>query len=278
MKPDAIVGPKRMTFQDVEWGPDDKPVLIADGRVYRIDDLDEPLEPKAAYVVRVVQKSFEKLCRFLRPGILHFYEMRVGDISPLAGLHSLQQLAIRWNTKLADISPLSYPRELKILVLENTPKVVDLIPIADCVALRALEYSGGIWNKNSAASLTPLANLPVLEDLILTNLRVQADGLKPLAGCKRLKRLEVSNQFETEDYAFLSVALPDLECSMLAPYVRLNQAIDGKDIMVVGSRKPFLNSRDDLVRIKMYEEDFCKLKARFVSNKSSNRTQTSHPG
>ncbi|MBN1566724.1 MAG: leucine-rich repeat domain-containing protein [Acidobacteria bacterium] len=259
---------KRGTFQDVHWRPEDKPILIADGKLFLIDDLDAPVEADSAYVAGVNQKSFERLCRFLRPAKLHFYEMRVRDVRLLAEFHGLQQLAIRWNTQLVDIAPLSHLHQLRVLVLEDTPKVVDLNPIAYCMELSALEFAGGIWNKNCASTLAPLATLPALEDLVLLNLKVLEGGLKPLAGCRHLRRLTLSNQFKTEDYAFLSAALPDVECAMFAPYLTLNQAINGKDIMIVGSRKPFLNSRDDSDKIKMYEEAFNRLKAGFASDLS----------
>ena len=260
-----ITSLKLNTFRDVKRGPDDKPLLIADGKLIRIADLDAPVEAGAAYVVGVNQKTFETVCRYLRPDILHFYQMRVSDIAPLTALRGLRRLAIRWNTKLADISPLRRLLRLEVLVLEDTPKVLDLSPIAACAELSAVEYSGGIWSKNTAASLTPLADLPVLEELVLTNLKVQADGLKPIAKCRRLRTLNVSNQFPTEDYALLSVALPQVECDMLAPHVRLSQAIDGKDVMVVGSRKPLLSSKDDATRIEKYERAFEALREGFAA-------------
>lgn len=272
MDTDAIRALKVNTFSDVKWGPADKPILIADGRLIRINDLDTPLDVRSAYVVGVNQKSFQKLCRFFRSEILHFYEMHVNDLNALTNLRDLKQLAIRWNTKLVDISPLSHLRELRVLVLEDTPKVVELSPIIACTKLRAVEYSGGIWNRNTAASLTPLGHLPELEELVLTNIRVQEEGLKPLARCKKLRWLDVSNQFPTEDYAFLSVALPQVECSMFAPHIKLKQAIDGKDVMVVGSRKPFLSSTDDIDRIEKYEKAFARLRAKFASNHVPKRT------
>ena len=94
-------------------------------------------------------------------------------------------------------------------------------------------------------------------------LAVEEDGLRPLAGCEALRRLSVSNQFETADYAYLSVRLPHVDSDMLAPYLRLEHPIEDKDVMVIGKRKPFLNSERDADKLKRYEERFHKLRADF---------------
>lgn len=52
----------------------------------------------------------------------------------------------------------------------------------------------------------------------------------------------MSNQFPTKEYAMLSMRLKKTKCAYFAPYIRLNQDIDGKDIMVIGKGKPLLNS------------------------------------
>ena len=265
MNTSRLTALKANRFPDAKWGADDKPVMIADGDLVRINDIHAPLRAEVAYVVGVNDKSFPNLCRFLRARALHFYEMRVSDIAPLSEVGGLTQLAIRWNTKLVDLSPLSRLQDLQVLVLEDTPKTFDLSPLASCRALTALEYSGGIWNRNTAASLTPIAQLPMLEELILTNLKVREGGLKPLGKCKRLKSLSVSNQFPTEDYAYLSAALPHVQCDLFASHVKLSEAIDGKDVMVVGNRKPFLSSTDDVTRIEGYQKAFEELRSEFAS-------------
>lgn len=183
--------------------------------------------------------------------------------APLASVRGLRHLAIRWNTKVSDLSPVGRISSLETLILEDTPKVMDLAPLAGLHALTAMEFSGGIWNKNHAISLEPLSRLPALEELHLLNLVLGTGGLRPLALCSKLKTLLVSNQFETEDYAFLSVRLPNTECRMFAPYVRLDEPIEGKDVMVVGKRKPFLSSTLDAKRLARYVRKFEQRRAEF---------------
>jgi len=138
-------------------------------------------------------------------------------------------------------------------------------PLSALQELRAFEFSGApsLSNINTARSLEPLAALNRLEELRLTNLKVEEDGLRPVAKCRGLKRLSVANTFDTEDYAYLAARMPNTVCRHFNATVRVQgDAIKrGSDTMVVGRRKPFLNSREDAGRIAMYEAAFAKLKA-----------------
>lgn len=253
------------SWPDVDWDPADKPVVIADGVPHALSTLTATIDCKAAHVVGVNEKSMTRLCEVIRTRSLHFYEMRVADIGPLAAFPEMEHLSIRWNTKVTDLSAVGDLTQLRTLVLEDVPKVDDLGPLSALKKLVGLDFSGGIWNKNRAQTLGPLAQLPELAELHLTNLAVVSDGLRPLAKCPKLRALTLSNQFATEDYAYLSTHLPNVECEMLAPYVRLPEPIGGKDIMVVGKRRPFLNSQDDVKKLARYVERFQALQAEFAS-------------
>ena len=134
--------------------------------------------------------------------VMHFYEMRVVDISALNNNSKLEELAIHWNSKLEDISPLASILKFKGLVLEDTPKIYDLSPLEKCVNLEILEYSGGMWKKNKANSLEYISHLSKLKYLRLLNLSVDSNGLKPLANLMGLEELELSNQLPTDEYAY----------------------------------------------------------------------------
>jgi len=72
----------------------------------------------------------------------------------------------------------------------------------------------------------------------------------------------VSYGFPTEDYAYLSVKRPDIKCDAFVPFIRRDMFGD-KDTMIVGFRKPFLNSKKDAARIAKYVQQFEALQARF---------------
>lgn len=254
---------RNATFPHVRWDPQDKPILVADGRVYSIPKVHSVVEAASAYVVGITDRYFGHLCHSLRAEAVHFYEMKVQDLSPIRNVCGLQRLAIRWNTKMTSLSPLVACHGLRVLLLEDTPGVRDLAPVGHLSNLRALEFSGGMWKKNVAHTLEPLAALSQLEELQLLNIGVEQVGLRPLAGCWKLKQLVLSNQFPTEDYAYLSAKLPQVLCQMFAPYVQVEPPIDDKDIMVTGKRKPLLNSLRDSEVVQRYVREFEELRRRF---------------
>lgn len=243
-------------FPGARWGPEDKPVLLVDGVVHRVRQISGPLSGEAAYAVGIDAISLQTICRYLDVRSLSLYEMRVADLEPLAQLAELRGLAIRWNTKATDITPLKRLGRLEELVLEHVPRASDLSPIGSLQSLRFLDFSGGTWTRNRARTLAPLADLPALEELVLTNLSVERDGLRPLAGCRSLRSLTLSNQFPTEDYAFLSVRLPNTSCELFAPFMVLATPIAGKDVMVTGRGKPFLNQSRDRKRLERHVAAF----------------------
>lgn len=262
--PNPIPELHQLRFPNVKWGPSDKPVLVLDGQVYHVMGLNGELCGHSAYGVGIHGDHLPSLCAHLRVARLHLYEIRAANLAPLAHVSGLRELAICWNTKVNFLRFVSEMKELQTLVLEDTPKVNDLSPLAACTSLSALEFSGGIWNKNRARTLEPVAAMPNLRYLSLFNLTVAQGGLAPLERCSALRELAVSNQFATEDYARLAARLPGVKCDMFAPWVRLATPVAGKDVLVVGKRKPMLNSEKDAARIARYEEAFRKLKDRYV--------------
>jgi hypothetical protein len=256
-------GVKPNPFPEAKWKPEDKPVVVIDGHVSRLVALPPHLSGHTAYIVGLSARHFPDICRRLDVEVLQFREMWVSDLSSLASLRSLRHLAIRSNLKASDIAPLSALPELRTLVLEATPRIHDLAPLVALRKLTHLEFGGGLRFRNTARSLAPLADLPDLADLSLFNLKVSRGGLAPLAGCAALRELSLSNQFPTEQYAKLSVFLPHVRCQMFAPYLRLTPPVAGHDVMVVGRRKPLLNSQSDQARLHAYEEEFRRLQERY---------------
>lgn len=253
------------------WENAKKPVLVLDGQV-----TDWPqgkmLSGHTAYVVGANEKTFDALCTALSVKIAVFYEMRVPDLSGLQNISELEHLAIIWNSKMTGLEPLSHLNHLKNLALVNTPKVHDLQPISRLQDLRGFEFSGSptLSSKNIAKSLEPLAALPHLTEMQLTGLKIENGGLRPVARCQALKTLSVSNTFDTEDYAFLAAKMPNTTCRHFSATVRVQgDAIGaGIDTMVVGRRKPFLNSQEDAERIRKYEAAFAKLKEKHAPDKA----------
>ena len=252
-------------WPDVRWDTTERPVVLVDGVRHRVGEWPEGVRGRAAYVVGCRQEHFDALVPRLDVERLQFYDMRVLDLGAIRAVPSLRHLALRWNTKLVDLQPLA-GLTLVTLVLDDTPRAKDLTPLAALTELEELEFGGGVWTRNTAATLAPLAALPRLRELSLWNLKVEEGGLRPLAGCRALRRLELSNQFETEDYAYLAARLPEVEAGRLAPYTRLATPITDKDVMITGKRKPLLSSTKDAERIARYELAFWEMQRGFLES------------
>jgi hypothetical protein len=245
------------------WVGEDRPVIIADGQAFRLKEVRSGIRADRAKVVGLRRADLDRLAALLQTKALALYDMQVEDLSPLRHIQGLEWLSLTWNTKVTSLAPLAALRGLRRLSISDTPKVRDLEPLGALTDLAALNYSGGIWNRATAETLEPLAGLESLEELVLTNIKVVEDGLRPLARCRNLRALELSNQFETAEYAYLSVALPGTACQHFAPYVPLGVGGMKADVMVVGRRKPFLDSKRDADRLARYVAEFEHLQAGF---------------
>ena len=248
------------------WGQLKKPVLVLDGKSHAWKP-DVAYKADKALIVGTNDKNFRSVCQSLTVKTVYFYEMRVTDVSALKEISEVRKIAIDWNTTLSDLRPFSSLPNLVALALVNTPKANDLSFVAALKNLRAFEFSGSrtLSSKNKAITLEPIGALTQLEELRLQGLDVQSGGLRPLAKCPQLKRLVVSNTFATEDFAYLAAMLPNTECRYFRATVPVDGGAigDGIDTMVVGKRKPFLNSKTDSQRLRQYHDKFAELVARF---------------
>ena len=91
----------------------------------------------------------------------------VTDLSPLAGMKSLQWLGLA-NTQVSDLKPLAELTTLKGIILSNT-QVTDLTPLAGLPALERLTLE-----ETGVTDLTPLAGLMALENLFVRGFCKQA--------------------------------------------------------------------------------------------------------
>lgn len=215
----------------------------------------------SAQAFGVNQTALKALCDRLDTKSLFIKGLTANDLSPLANIKNLEELNITWAHKFDNVSVLKDLPNLQSLTISDTKRWQDLSQLAGA-EITHLDVSGGMWNDNTFESLAPLADLPNLETLVLNAVKAKEGGLKPLAQCKSLKRLSLSYKFDTEDYAYLSVKLPDVDCDAFAPYVSWDHTPDD-EVLVVGKRKPFLNRKKDEQRLAKYIADFDKLQMKF---------------
>ena len=108
---------------------------------------------------------------------LNLMNTLVGDVTPLAGLTSLQRLDLD-GTQVVDVTPLAGLTSLQSLELKNT-QVVDVTPLAGLTSLRLLDL-----RHTQVADVSPLAGLTNLQSLSLSD--TQVADMSPLARLPRL--------------------------------------------------------------------------------------------
>ncbi|HRY14070.1 MAG TPA: hypothetical protein P5309_10915 [Syntrophomonadaceae bacterium] len=207
------------------------------------------------YLVNRYNTAFESIC---------FKSMKVADLSALELLHNVKTLVLDCNTRAKRLWDLSRNYDLRELSISNFPGLNTLGDLREATSVEALELGGGAEKWMRVQSLAPLSNLIRLRKLCLSNIRAVEDGLLPLASLTHLDELELPNVFPTREYAMLSVRLQNTRCDSFAPYIRLGTEIDGKDCMVVGRRKPLLNSTVNAERLNRYAKEFEDMRQEFL--------------
>lgn len=261
---DWIDSTNALTYvQDLRDMTTDMDTLFISGKTKNLHLLSSHSQIEHLYIRDVNQTQFDFLTTQLRLKTLWIYGSRAGDLSSLETQTELETLVLHWNTKATQLWDLAKHPRLQKLALQDHPKLHSIANLANCTSLEYLDLSGGIWNVFSLETLEPIRPLKKLRELSMSNIRVRDESLAPLTGLDALRLLSVSNQFRTEEYAMLSVKMPNVTCKLFAPYIRLEQPIDGKDVMVVGKRKPFLNSVSDQARLQKVEYQFRELQKQF---------------
>lgn len=232
--------------------------LFIHGKTKGLDLLASFRQLTKLWIHSVSQKEFTRILNSVNPEMLYMYGMRVEDLSLLGNLSNLHVLGLEWNPKAMQLWDLSKNLNLTALTIKGFSKLRDITSLAQAPNIQLLELEVDHTHPLLLETLQPLKELKQLTYLGLSNIKVADESLQPLSELKGLKELAISNQFSTEEFAKLSVALPNTTCDKSSPFVRVALP-DGLDLMVVGKRKPFLNSNKDSVKMKKYEERFRSL-------------------
>ncbi|CRK84579.1 leucine-rich repeat domain-containing protein [Neobacillus massiliamazoniensis] len=224
-------------LKDIKEAPTE---IALQGKTQNLQHLSNLPHIETVWIYTVNQKEFDLIINSINPKTLYIYEMRVEDLSALERLENVEKLYLCWNPKATKLWDMSKNPNLKYLSIEDFKRLNQIDPIESCSYLEELNLSGGIWNTLIINTLSPIKNLQSLKILGLSNIKLKDESLEPISYLKNLLELELSNQFPTEEFARLSVVLPQTKCEYFQPFVKLNDPIDGKDIMVIGKRKPFL--------------------------------------
>ncbi|UPO90161.1 leucine-rich repeat domain-containing protein [Niallia sp. Man26] len=235
------------------------------GNTQHLEYLSNFAEIEIVWIYSVNQKEFDLIINSINPKTLYIYEMRVEDLSSIERLKDLEQLYLCWNPKANKLWDMSKNPNLKHLSIEDFKRLNHIDQLESCYLLQELNLAGGIWTTLNIDTLEPIKQLQNLKVLGLSNLKVKDNSLEPISHLKGLMELNLSNQFSTEEFAMLSVKLPKTKCEYFHPYVKLKDVpTDEKDIMVIGKRKPFLNSTKDIKKLQKYEKQFKEFQKKYL--------------
>lgn len=223
------------------------------------------------------QKTFESL--LTRYGAqfsaIHFWKCpRIEDLSPLEDLANLRLVSFYWNQRATRLWDLTRTPKLAGLHFDDFTRLHDLSDLTRGTTLVELEFGDAVWDKSVFDRLEPLASLGGLQALKLSAKRINDGRVEPLGALRQLESLSFpSNQFTTRQVAWLRARLPEsLQAEALEPLRRFSPPLPGEgktlDVLLVGKRKPFLNSVQDAARIRKHIDEFRRMVAEFRADAS----------
>jgi hypothetical protein len=240
--------------------------------------MDERRHATALRVSGLDQATFETLVARLdvRFSALHFWKCpRIVDLTPLESLPQLRLVSFYWNQRTSRLWDLGRTPNLAGLRLFDFTRLHDLADLTRGSSLVELDLGDAVWDSLVVESLEPLASLPDLRSLWLSAKKIQDGRVEPLGRLQHLESLTFSaKQFTMRQVAWLRARLPEsLASEALEPVRRYSKPLTyhGKerDVLLVGKRKPFLNSVLDADRIRKHVTDFNQLVDAFRADPSA---------
>jgi hypothetical protein len=225
---------------------------LSGGRISRetIDQI-EDFQSTSVEISGLRQDTFEYFVRKYgnRFRTIRFWKCpRIEDLTPLEVLWEVNSIHFFWNQKATRLWDLAKTPGLRELSFNNFGHVTDLADLASSPGLETLAFGNSFTGTSYVNSLEPVGAIATLKHLAFNPKKIGDNRASPLTKLTQLRSLHFSNRiFSTEKVAWLAAHLPEgIESDRLRPYVALlNSQISGKDVMVVGRGKPFLNSTRD---------------------------------
>lgn len=238
---------------------------ISGGRITK-NDIDSLKNCKAneIWISGLTQDTFEYFIETYGQQfkIIHFWKCPlIADFKKLETLTNIEYLIFFWNQRVTHLWDLSKNPKLRGLSFDDFTRMHTLEEIPLSPSLEELYFGDKIWNKYILDSLTPLSRTKKLKTLVFSAKKINDNDITPLARIMNLESLEfTSNLFSTEQVAWLTANTTNIRSSVLAPYTKFENPLKTekttKDVLVVGKRKPFLNSQEDKLRLEKYVREF----------------------
>ncbi len=188
----------------------------------------------------------------------------IADLSPLEDLPGLRLIDISWNQRATQLWNLARTPGLTGLQFEDFTRLHHLRDLPVGESLRELVFGDTMRRSSVFESLDPLAALTGLRSLKFSAKRIDDDRIEPLGTLTGLQKLGFpTSMFTTRQVAWLRARLPDtVRSRTLAPVVHCQPVPDwddNTDTLLVGKRKPFLNSVTHAKRISKHVDEFWQM-------------------
>lgn len=229
-----------------------------------IDVISERPDALAVRVSRLDQAGFEALIarygsQFVAIELEHC--PLITDLTPLEDLPDLRLVDIDWNQRATQLWNLARTPGLTGLRFQDFTRLHNLRDLRTGASLRELVFGDTMRKSAVFESLDSLAALTGLRSLTFSAKRIDDDRVEPLAELTQLDELEFpTSMFTTRQVAWLRARFPEtFRSRVLAPIVHFEPSPDSEDTtdtLLVGKRKPFLNSVTHAARISKHVNEF----------------------
>jgi hypothetical protein len=157
-------------------------------------------------------KAWETIVASCTASELRLYYLKIRSLADVERLRRTVSLKIEYANKVEDVSPLFAMHWLRSLTLFDLPRIRRIDGIESLEDLRELRLSGNRGSMNpplQLESVRPIASLGKLEDLEITNIRLQDREISFIADSfPNLRSLRLSmKEFERSQFAYLAKRL-----------------------------------------------------------------------
>lgn len=213
-------------------------------------------------------KKLKEILSLVDLKYLNLYQILAKDLKIIESLKNIETIVLEWNTKATTLRDMSKNWKLNRLEIIDFSKLNDVSEITTASKLTYLNLSWWIDKALKVKKINVLSKVKSLKHLSLLNIKIEDDSLRPISELQKLESLEISNQFKTQEYAYLSSKLKNTQCKMFKA-ISPCKIIDTKkdlvyDIMVTWRNKPFLSSKSDQEKINKYIDEFEALKVKSI--------------
>ena len=163
--------------------------------------------PSPLDVRNVTTAEWEYILAACHVEALRLYHITLKSLDGIERLVETRELTLEWATKIESLAPIFRMPGLSKLSVFNFPQLRSLSGIEVLSKLTELNLSGSrasLIPPLRLSTIEPVARIPNLASLSLTNTRLEDDDITPLARCTKLRRLHLSLRFDRKQLAFLA--------------------------------------------------------------------------